>query len=244
VAKSNPIDLAGEIVASFVSNNSIPRSELPGLIEAVHAAVKTIAEGAEVAAAVLDPPEPAVSIRKSVTPDFLICLEDGKKFKSLRRHLTGLGMTPEQYREKWNLPSNYPMVAPNYAAQRSTLAKNIGLGQARGRQLAAAPSSVELIETVAPVPANEIAVDTKTPDPARVETIEVVAPKPESVVKSEAVAGPPASSETTNDGAIETESSKPDSPPKRKTKSKGNAPEAPSVDTVAPKRGRPRNATA
>ena len=72
---------------------------------------------------------PAVPIRKSVTPDYLICLEDGKKFKSLRRHLAGLGLTPEQYREKWKLPSDYPMVAPNYAAQRSAMAKQIGLGQ-------------------------------------------------------------------------------------------------------------------
>jgi predicted transcriptional regulator len=72
---------------------------------------------------------PAVPIRRSITPDFLICLDDGKRFKSLRRHLTGLGLTPEQYREKWNLPSDYPMVAPNYAAQRSALAKQIGLGQ-------------------------------------------------------------------------------------------------------------------
>ena len=74
---------------------------------------------------------PAVSIRRSITPDFLICLDDGKRFKSLRRHLAGLGLTPAQYREKWNLPSDYPMVAPNYAAQRSELAKKIGLGQIR-----------------------------------------------------------------------------------------------------------------
>jgi predicted transcriptional regulator len=76
---------------------------------------------------------PAVAIRKSISPDFLICLEDGKRFKSLRRHLTGLGLTPQQYREKWSLPSDYPMVAPNYAAQRSALAKQIGLGQIRSK---------------------------------------------------------------------------------------------------------------
>ena len=83
---------------------------------------------------------PAVPIRRSITPDFLICLDDGKRFKSLRRHLSGHGMTPEQYREKWNLPSDYPMVAPNYAAQRSALAKQIGLGQMRRK--AAVPESL------------------------------------------------------------------------------------------------------
>ena len=83
----------------------------------------------EIAPAAADPPAPAVSIRKSVTPDYLICLEDGKRFKSLRRHLGALGMTPEQYRVKWDLPSTYPMVAPNYAAQRSAMAKKIGLGR-------------------------------------------------------------------------------------------------------------------
>ena len=125
---SNPIDLAAEIVASFVAHNSLPRGELPALIETVHAAVKRLADGGKVAPAAIDPPASAVSIRKSVTPDYLICLEDGKQFKSLRRHLATLGMTPEQYRAKWNLPSTYPMVAPNYTAQRSALAKNIGFG--------------------------------------------------------------------------------------------------------------------
>ena len=112
VATLNPIELAAEIVAAFVSNNSLPRAELAAVIETVHAAVKRLAEGAEVAPAVIDAPAPAVSIRKSVTPDYLICLEDGKRFKSLRRHLAKLGMTPEQYRAKWDLPSTYPMVAP------------------------------------------------------------------------------------------------------------------------------------
>ena len=132
---SNPIDLAAEIVTSFVSNNSVPRSELAALIEAVHAAVKRLADGGEVAPATIDPPAPAVSVRKSVTPDYLICLEDGKRFKSLKRHLrTQYNMTPEQYRDKWGLPAEYPMVAPNYAVARSQLAKKMGLGQQQRRR--------------------------------------------------------------------------------------------------------------
>ena len=100
--------------------------------------IKMLAGRSGAAAVVAEPPVPAVSIRKSITPDYLICLEDGKPFKSLRRHLANLGMTPQQYRAKWGLTSNYPMVgAPNYAAQRSALAKNTGLGQLRGKQAAA-----------------------------------------------------------------------------------------------------------
>jgi predicted transcriptional regulator len=128
---SNPIELAAEIVAAFVSNNPLPKGELPSLIQAVHMAVVSLAEGLETAEPQIEAKEPAVPIRKSITPEFLICLDDGKRFKSLRRHLAGLGLTPEQYREKWTLPSDYPMVAPNYAAQRSALAKQIGLGQIR-----------------------------------------------------------------------------------------------------------------
>ena len=124
-------ELAAEIVGSFVSHNSIPKSELPDLIKSVHGRLKQIEEGSEAASAQPEPRTPAVPIRKSVTPDYLICLDDGRRFKSLRRHLGLLGMTPEQYRAKWGLPSDYPMVAPNYAATRSALAKKIGLGQAR-----------------------------------------------------------------------------------------------------------------
>jgi predicted transcriptional regulator len=126
---SNPIELAAEIVAAFVSNNPLPKGELPSLILAVHNAVVRLAAGPEGVPLQIEVKTPAVPIRRSITPDFLICLDDGKRFKSLGRHLTGLGLTPEQYREKWNLPSDYPMVAPNYAAQRSALAKQIGLGQ-------------------------------------------------------------------------------------------------------------------
>jgi predicted transcriptional regulator len=138
---SRSTEMAAEIVAAFVSNNSVPRNELSALFETVHAAVKRLAEGGVVGLAVTEPlREPAVSIRKSVTPDYLICLDDGRKFKSLRRHLGALGMTPEQYRAKWNLPYDYPMVASNYAAQRSELAKKIGLGQLRKKAVAVPPS--------------------------------------------------------------------------------------------------------
>lgn len=123
------IGLTAEIVAVYVSNNPVPTNELPNLIASTHAAIAGLSAGGSV-----PPPEekpvPAVSIRKSVTPDFLICLEDGKKFKSLKRHLaTHYDLTPDQYRQKWNLPADYPMVAPNYSAARSALAKTMGLGR-------------------------------------------------------------------------------------------------------------------
>jgi predicted transcriptional regulator len=122
-----PIELAAEMVAAYVSNNPLPKGELLVLIHAVHTAVARLA--VESAPPQVEAKAPAVPIRKSISPDFLICLDDGKRFKSLRRHLAGLGLTPAQYREKWNLPSDYPMVAPNYAALRSAMAKKIGLGQ-------------------------------------------------------------------------------------------------------------------
>ena len=129
MAKLNPVELAAEMVSAFVSNNPLPKSELPALIQAVHSAVERLAAEPESAPPQVEAKAPAVPIRKSITPDFLICLDDGKRFKSLRRHLAGLGLTPEQYRQKWNLPPDYPMVAANYAAQRSALAKKIGFGQ-------------------------------------------------------------------------------------------------------------------
>ena len=128
MATPDSVELAAEVVAAFISNNPLPRGELPALIQAVHSAVERLGKGLESAPPQVEMKSPAVPIRKSVTPDYLICLEDGKKFKSLRRHLAGHGLTPEQYREKWKLPSDYPMVAPNYAAQRSAMAKQIGLG--------------------------------------------------------------------------------------------------------------------
>ena len=134
MATPESIVLTAEVVASFVSNNPLPRSELPALIQAVHSAVERLGTGSESVPPQVESKAPAVPVRKSVTPDYLICLEDGKRFKSMRRHLALLGLTPEQYREKWNLPSNYPMVAPNYAAARSQLAKQMGLGQQRRRR--------------------------------------------------------------------------------------------------------------
>jgi len=127
------IALTGEIVSAFVAHNSLRSAELPALIQAVYEGVTKLMTGsAPPAVAEAEAATPAVSVRKSVTPDYLICLDDGLKFKSLRRHLSVLGMTPEQYRAKWKLPVDYPMVAANYAAQRSALAKKIGLGQSRG----------------------------------------------------------------------------------------------------------------
>ncbi len=130
--QENLIELTAEIVAAYVSNNDIGSGEIAGLIGEVHAALnRTSAGPAEPAP---EPLKPAVSVRKSVTPDFIVCLEDGKKFKSLKRHLrTHYDLTPEQYREKWGLPKDYPMVAPNYAQARSSLAREMGLGQKRAR---------------------------------------------------------------------------------------------------------------
>jgi predicted transcriptional regulator len=146
----DPVELAAQMVVAFVSNNSVPRSELPALIQAVHGALAGLANGSGSAPPAVEAKAPAVSIRRSVTPDFLICLEDGKRFKSLRRHLTTLGLTPEQYREKWKLPSDYPMVAANYAAQRSALAKKSGLGQKRRGKTGArkAPRKAKAAEPV------------------------------------------------------------------------------------------------
>ena len=126
--KSEIIAMTTDIVSSYVANNSIASAELPTLIQSVHRALTQVTGGEE--AAPPAPKEPAVSVRKSITPDYLICLEDGRKFKSLKRHLrTKYNMSPEEYRAKWNLPKDYPMVAPNYAKARSDLAKQMGLGQ-------------------------------------------------------------------------------------------------------------------
>jgi predicted transcriptional regulator len=129
VITSDTLDLAAEVVAAFVANNSVPTGELPGLFEIVHTVLARLKDGVETPAPVAPTREPAVSIRASIRPDYLICLEDGKHFKALKRHVSGHGLTPDQYRAKWKLPSDYPMVAPNYAAARSALAKAMGLGQ-------------------------------------------------------------------------------------------------------------------
>ena len=124
------IDLTAEIVSAYVGNNTTPAAELPALIGQVHAALVRVSEGQIPATAT--PPKPAVPVKKSLTAEYIVCLEDGKKFKSLKRHLrTQYNMTPEQYRDKWRLPADYPMVAPNYAVTRSQLAKKMGLGQQR-----------------------------------------------------------------------------------------------------------------
>ena len=125
--------LTADIVAAYVSNNTVPVGELSGLISQVHTALAQVAGGRGEAGG--ETTKPAVSIKKSITSDHLVCLEDGKKFKSLKRHLRSqYNMSPEQYREKWGLPSDYPMVAPNYAQARSRLAKAMGLGQRRKRR--------------------------------------------------------------------------------------------------------------
>jgi len=129
----NYIELAAEIVSAYVSNNSVPASDLPALLGDVHSALVRVSSG--VVAAAPEVAKPAVPPKKSITNDYLVCLEDGRKFKSLKRHLrTQYNMSPEQYREKWGLPSDYPMVAPAYAKARSALAKQMGLGQQRRRR--------------------------------------------------------------------------------------------------------------
>ena len=130
--KSEVIEMTADIVSAYVGNNAVTAADLPALIQSVHRALTGISSGVETAE--VAPKEPAVPVRRSITPDFLVCLEDGRKFKSLKRHLrTKYNMSPEEYRAKWNLPKDYPMVAPNYAKARSDLAKQMGLGHG-GRQ--------------------------------------------------------------------------------------------------------------
>jgi len=132
-AGKNFIELTANIVSAYVGNNATPASELPALISQIHGALVRVSAGH--VEAVAEPAKPAVPVKKSMTSDYLVCLEDGKKFKSLKRHLrTQYNMTPEQYREKWGLPPDYPMVAPSYAVARSQLAKKMGLGQQRRRR--------------------------------------------------------------------------------------------------------------
>ena len=128
--KDRLIEIAAQIVAAYVGNHQVPQPDLPKLVDdvyrALQAALESTARDAAAAA------RPVVNFRKTITPDFLICLEDGKKYKSLKRHLRSrYNLSPEQYREKWGLPPDYPMVAPNYATARSSLARRMGLGQRR-----------------------------------------------------------------------------------------------------------------
>ncbi|MBV1706533.1 MAG: MucR family transcriptional regulator [Hyphomicrobiales bacterium] len=129
------VELTADIVSAYVSNNSVPSSEVPALIEGIHAAMCRLGSKSP-EPVVLEPQKPAVQPKKSISNDYLICLEDGKKFKSLKRHLrTHYNLSPDEYREKWGLGADYPMVAPNYAKARSLLAKEMGLGQQRRRKV-------------------------------------------------------------------------------------------------------------
>lgn len=131
---SSALELTASIVSAYVSKNSVPVAGLPDLVASVHASLQKLAGSPEPEPT---PLTPAVPIKKSVTPDYIVSLEDGRKFKSLKRHLSAhYGMTPDEYRAKWNLPSDYPMVAPNYAATRSALAKTMGLGRKPGAKAA------------------------------------------------------------------------------------------------------------
>lgn len=133
-ASSPYVELAADIVSAYVSNNTVAVQDLPNLINEVHNALLRITSGGAVDLG-SEAQKPAISVKKSITPDYIVCLEDGKKFKSLKRHLrTQYNMSPEDYREKWGLPSDYPMVAPNYANARSALAKQMGLGQQRRKR--------------------------------------------------------------------------------------------------------------
>jgi len=131
IDKTEILELTAEVVAAHVSNNTVAVSDLPQLIKEVYGTLSGLGQDEPEA----ERPQPAVSVRKSVTPDYIICLEDGKKLKMLKRHLkTAYDMTPDEYRERWGLPADYPMVAPNYAAHRSSLAKKIGLGTKSGKK--------------------------------------------------------------------------------------------------------------
>src|SRR5437879_12416746 len=132
LAEEELLRMTADVVSAYVSNNALPTTQLAEIINAVYSSLKGL-EG-QVAQPQLEPAKPAVPIRKSITPEFLICLEDGKKLKMLKRHLRSTyGLTPDEYRSKWGLSQDYPMVAPKYAEQRSEFAKQIGLGRGTGR---------------------------------------------------------------------------------------------------------------
>ena len=145
--------LTTKIVAAYISKNAMPGAQLPALIDQVFQSLASVATGS--AAAPAARPDPAVPVKKSVFPDYIVCLEDGKKMKMLKRHLmTSYGLTPQAYRERWGLPSDYPMVAPSYAEKRSTLAKSIGLGRKPTGAAATevAPEAAAEEEQVTPIP--------------------------------------------------------------------------------------------
>ncbi len=131
ISHTDLLSLTTDIVSSHLSNNSVAQGEIPSLIDLVYRTLSGLGSGVVVSA---ERQQPVVPVKKSITPDYIICLEDGKKLKMLKRHLkTAYNLSPEEYRERWNLPADYPMVAPNYAKQRSRLAKDIGLGTKRKR---------------------------------------------------------------------------------------------------------------
>lgn len=131
------IDMTAEIVSAYVGNNTVSAAELPGLIQQVYGSLVDVAQGGGITSE-NEPLKPAIAVKRSVAPDYIICLEDGKKFKSLKRHLRAhYDMSPDDYRAKWGLPKDYPMVAPNYTRARSALAKEMGLGQKSRRKRAA-----------------------------------------------------------------------------------------------------------
>jgi predicted transcriptional regulator len=136
LATQNLAELTADMVSAYVSNNSLAVADLPAFIHSIYAALWGLNTPS---APVIEKPVPAVPIKKSITPDYIVSLEDGRQFKSLKRHLSGRGMTPAEYRAKWGLPKDYPMVAANYAAKRSELAKALGLGQQRRKTAGAAP---------------------------------------------------------------------------------------------------------
>lgn len=145
IPKEELVGLTSEIVSAYVANNKLPTGELAEVITAVHEALSGLGEKKQVEP---EKPVPMMPIKKTITQDFLISLEDGRRYKSLKRHLSGRGLSPAEYRDKWGLPRDYPMVAPNYAKQRSELAKALGLGQQRRKNIAPAPPAQ-------PVPAAE-----------------------------------------------------------------------------------------
>lgn len=163
--KAQLVELTADIAAAYLSANTVPAGDLPGLIQTIHQALSGVSSGAGAAPAA-EPAKPAVPVKKSITPDYLISLEDGKKYKSLKRHLrTKYNMTPEEYRAKWGLPKDYPMVAPNYAKARSEMARSMGLGQGgRGRKPAAAAAAPKAAKAPKPAKAPKAAA---APAPAK-----------------------------------------------------------------------------
>jgi predicted transcriptional regulator len=162
----NVVEMAAEIVSAYVRNNSVPVSELPALLQSVHDSLGKVLGGSKPEAA-KEPLQPKVPVKKSITNDYLVCLEDGKRFKSLKRHLqSAYGLSPQEYRDKWGLPKDYPMVAPAYANARSELAKTMGLGRKTNVAAAGtpepAPAEPEAGSETEPAKAEEPA-----PEPAK-----------------------------------------------------------------------------